>query len=532
MEEEERIKRIKGIIKNIPLNPGIYMMKDKSGTIIYVGKAISLRKRVSQYFNKNPKSARIMKMTTLVENIEYIVTNNEVEALNLECNYIKNFNPKFNVMLKDDKTYPYLKITTKEKYPRMFTTRRKIEDGSMYFGPYTSVKSIREVMTLIKEIFPLKRCKYNLEKNKNIKPCLYYDIGRCIGPCKKDVDEEEYRKMIKQVIMFLNGKNAEIRNEIKKEIDTLIEKLEFEKAAKLKDRLVAIEKVNEKQNVSNLNEINTDIVGYILNKETLYIQIFKIRGYKIIVHDNLKINEVEEEEKEEILLSCISQYYTKNPDMPDKIYIKLNDENSKLLDGLLEKVEVIVPKKGSKLKLIEMTENNITINLSEKELDKLAELKTILKEDFSSIECYDISNLRNDYIVGAMIRCDDGYLNKKMYRKFKIKSTLVQNDPLCMYEVIKRRMSHPEWEYPDVMFIDGGITQVNAAKKAVNEAGIDILICGMVKNDKHRTRGLINSEGEEYTNLSKRTLNFITFLQDEIHRFVITYHRSLRDKMK
>ena len=529
---DERIVKIQNIIKDIPKKPGIYMMKDKEDKIIYVGKAISLKNRVSQYFNKNVKSARIEKMTTLVENIEYIVTNNEVEALNLECNYIKSLNPKFNVMLKDDKSYPYLKLTVKDKYPTMYITRRKIDDGSMYFGPYTSVKSIREVTSLIKEIFPIKRCKYNLEKNKNVKPCLYYDIGRCIGPCKENINYEEYTSMVKQIIMFLNGKNSEIRNEIKNEIDMHIQNLDFEKASKLRDRLLAIEKVSEKQNVSNLNEVNTDIVGYVLNSNKLYIQIFKIRGYKVSFHENLTVDDIEKEDVEEIILSCLSQYYINQEDMPDKIYVKLSDENAVLLNELLKEQEVIVPKKGSKLKLINMTENNITINLKEKEIDKLSELKNILNEDFSSIECYDISNLRDDYIVGAMIRCDDGVLNKKMYRKFKIKSTLTQNDPKCMYEVIKRRMSHPEWEYPDVIFIDGGITQVNAAKQAVNESGIDIMICGMIKNDKHRTKGLINSEGVEYTNISKKTLNFITFLQDEIHRFVIRYHRSLRDKIK
>lgn len=470
------------------------MMKDKDGKIIYVGKAISLKNRVSQYFNKNAKSARIEKMTTLVEDIEYIVTRNEVEALNLECNYIKNLNPKFNVMLKDDKTYPYLKISVKDKYPTMYITRKKIDDSNMYFGPYPSVKSIREVMTLIKEIFPIKRCKYNLEKNKNVRPCLYYDIGRCIGPCKEEVNEDEYASMIKQIVMFLNGKNAEVRAEIKREIDKCIESLEFEKASKLNERLKAIEKVNEKQNVSNLNEVSTDIIGYVLEKSKLYIQIFKIRGYKIVVHENIQIDDAEENDLEEIMLSCISQYYTKIEDIPQKIYVKISEENQILLNELLEKVEVIVPKKGSKLKLIEMTENNIRINLKEKDTDRLSELKQILNEEISTIECYDISNLRNEYIVGAMIRCDDGYLNKKMYRKFKIRSTNVQNDVLCMYEVIKRRMSHKEWEYPDVMFIDGGINQVNAAKKAVNESGCDIIICGMVKNDKHRTRGLIDSD--------------------------------------
>lgn len=514
----------------MPKEPGIYMMKDKDNKIIYVGKAIALKKRVSQYFNKTNKSARIEKMTTLVEDIEYIVTKNEVEALVLECNYIKNLSPKFNVMLKDDKTYPYIKININEAYPTMYITRRKLDDKALYFGPYTSVKSIREVMNIIKQIFPLKRCKYNLEKTK-VTPCLYYHIGRCLGPCKNEINKDEYKKMIDQVILFLNGKTKEIENSIKEDIDKHIEKLEFEKASTLKQRLIDIERISLKQNVSNLNEVSTDVIGYILDNSNLYIQIFKIRGYKIVIHNNISIENVDKLDLNDILISCISQYYSNIEDMPKKIYIKLDDNQHELLSSFLDKVQVITPKIGDKLKLIEMAENNIKINIEENKDDNLSELKQLLNTDFESIESYDISNLRHDYIVGAMIRVDNGKLNKKLYRRFKIKSTLTQNDPQCIYEIISRRLKHTEWEYPDVIFIDGGINQVNAAKKAVNETGIDILIFGMIKNDKHRTKGLIDSSGNEIDIKSKKTLNFITFIQDEVHRFAIKYHRSLRDKI-
>lgn len=528
---DERISKIKKIIAKMPKEPGIYMMKDKDNKIIYVGKAIALKKRVSQYFNKTNKSARIEKMTTLVEDIEYIVTKNEVEALVLECNYIKNLSPKFNVMLKDDKTYPYIKININEPYPTMYITRRKLEDKALYFGPYTSVKSIREVMNIIKQIFPLKRCKYNLEKTK-VTPCLYYHIGRCVGPCKNDVNKDEYKKMIDQVILFLNGKTKEIENTIKEDIEKHIEKLEFEKANTLKQRLIDIEKISLKQNVSNLNEVSTDVIGYILDNNNLYIQIFKIRGYKIVIHNNISIENVDKLDLNDILISCISQYYSNIEDIPKKIYIKLGENEHELLSNFLEKVQIITPKIGDKLKLIEMAENNIKINLEENKEDNLADLKQLLGGDFESIESYDISNLRDDYIVGAMIRVDNGKLNKKLYRRFKIKSTLTQNDPQCIYEIISRRLKHTEWEYPDVIFIDGGINQVNAAKKAVNETGLDILIYGMIKNDKHRTKGLIDSSGSEIEIKSKKTLNFITFVQDEVHRFAIKYHRSLRDKIE
>ena len=527
---DERIIKIKNIISKIPKEPGIYMMKDKDNKIIYVGKAIILKNRVSQYFNKNNKSVRIENMVKLVENIEYIMTKNEVEALVLECNYIKQLSPKFNVLLKDDKTYPYIKININESYPTMYITRTKTDDKALYFGPYTSVKSIREVMNIIKQIFPLKRCKYNLEKTK-VTPCLYYHIGRCLGPCKNDINKDEYKKMIDQIILFLNGKTKEVENGIKQDIEKCIEKLEFEKANSLKQRLLDIEKISLKQSVSNLNEVLTDVIGYILDNNNLHIQIFKIRGYKIVLHENINIENVEKLDLNDILISCISQYYIDIEDIPKKIYIKLGEEQQTLLSNFLENVQVIVPKIGDKFKLIQMVENNIKINLEEKKDTNLSELKKLLGEEFESIESYDISNLRDDYIVGAMVRIDDGQLNKKLYRKFKIKSTLTQNDPLCMYEIISRRLKHTEWEYPDVIFIDGGITQVNAAKRAVNEIGLDILIYGMIKNSKHRTKGLIDSNGKEIEVTSKKALNFITFVQDEVHRFAIKYHIQLRDKI-
>ncbi len=529
--EDKRIIKIKEIIKNIPKEPGIYMMKDIDNKVIYVGKAIVLRNRVSSYFNKTVKSERIIKMTTLVHNIEYIVTRNEVEALLLECNYIKSLNPKFNVMLRDDKSYPYLKVTINDEYPTMYITRKKSNDKAMYFGPYTSVHSIREVLSMIKELFPVKRCKHNLSKTK-VDTCLYYHIGRCLGPCKNDINKEQYKEMISQIIMFLNGKTKEIENIIKSEIDKCIESLEFEKANTLKKRLEDIIKINTKQSMDNLNEISTDVIGYILNENTLHINIFKIRGYKIAFHDNFKVSDVDKLDLNDILLSCISQYYTKIEDIPKKIYIKLADNEKQLLDELLINSEVVVPKIGEKLKLIEMAENNIKINITEEKEDKLQELKEIIGFDVQSIESYDISNLKNEYIVGAMIRVDNGKLNKKLYRKFKIKSTYTQDDPKCIYEVLSRRLKHIEWEYPEVILIDGGKNQVNAALRAVKEADVDIKVYGMIKNDKHKTRGIINDLGNEIILKEKSTLNFLTFVQDEVHRFVITYHRKLRDSIK
>ncbi len=531
---------VKDIVPKIPYEPGIYMMKDEKGEIIYVGKAISLRKRVRQYFQKGNKTARIEKMASLVRDIDYIVVNNEVEALNLECNYIKRLSPKFNVMLKDDKTYPYIKVTIKDKYPLIYVTRRRLEDKSLYFGPYTNVGAMRDALHTIKEIFPVKRCKYNLDKTKVKNACLYYHIGRCLGPCINEVSLQAYKDMINQVVLFLEGKTDDVKKSIELEIEKCIEKLEFEKASKLKQRLDNIEKFSQKQNVSNLNELSTDIWGYVYQEGTLYIQIFKIRDYKIVLHDNVKLTDIAQEEIEEALAQIISNYYTDNSDMPKKVYIKLEDENIELINNLFVarqiKLSVICPKRGEKLNLIKMVENNISINIEDKKNDVMEELATLMgfKEGLDSIECYDISNTRNDYIVGCMIRFDNGHLNKSMYRKFKIRSTQTQDDFKCMYEVIQRRLNHAkDWPLPDVILLDGGKGQMSAVMEAMSQAQETTNVFGMVKNDKHRTRGLIDSNGNEVSlEGHKKVLNFLTFLQDEVHRFAITYHRQLRDSIK
>lgn len=552
--DEERINKLKNIVSDIPLNPGIYMMKNIDNEIIYVGKAKSLRKRVRQYFSKSPKTIRIEKMVSQIENIEYIVTDNELEALVLECNYIKENMPKYNVMLKDDKSYPYIKITIREKYPRIYITRRKLDDKNLYFGPYTDVGAARSAVETIKEIFPVKRCKTNFEKKTKTKvPCLYYYIGRCLGPCINELSLNEYKEMINQIVMFLNGNSNEIKNIITKDIDKCINNLEFEKAAKLKNRLDSINRLTLKQQVDNINEVNSDIWGYVykMKEKELYIQVFKIRNYKLLKHNNIKLVDIELQDIESSVLSIVSQYYNSNKqDIPQKVYVKIENETeleilSEYLTSIKKaKSQVKAPKIGDKLKLIEMVEKNIKINIDEEtnEVHSVILLQELLglNYDLNVIEAYDISNLKNEYIVGAMIRFEDGKLNKKMYRKFKIKWTDVQNDPLCMAEVIKRRLGHLEdWGTPDLILLDGGKTQLSAVKKVLKDSGLeDIDVIGMVKNDKHRTRGIIDKAGNEI-NLSdtqdknhKKLLNFLTFLQDEVHRFVITYHRNLRDKVK
>lgn len=545
--QDARIDKIKKIIAKIPYNPGIYLMKDIDGNIIYVGKAKSLRKRVRQYFNKTPKTLRIQKMTEKVENIEYIVTANELEALVLECNYIKSHSPKYNVMLKDDKSYPYIKITVKDEFPGIYITRQLKDDGAKYFGPYTDVGGVRDIINTIKEIFPVKRCKYNLNKksSKSVGPCLYYHIGRCIGPCLNEVTQEEYSRMINEIILFLDGKTAQITSYIDEQIERSIEKLEFEKAASLKQRKDKITGVFAKQTVSGLNEANTDIWGYVVLDSTAYIQVFKLRQGKVSFHDSLEVKDVTEEEFKENIFSLIPTYYLNAKDIPAKVYLKDGTEESigilqEYLSNLKgKKVEVLSPKKGDKLKLIHMIENNININHEEKKKNVLEDLKEFLGLDYdiTTVEVYDISNLRDEYIVGAYITYENTKLNKSKYRKFKIKSTETQNDVLSMKEVISRRLKHIEdWGEPDLICIDGGYPQVNAVKEVLDEQNITIPVIGLVKDDRHRTRGIIDLNGNEidlrHDTEHKRIFNFLTYLQDEVHRFVITYHRSLRDKVK
>jgi len=543
---------LKKKIDNIPLNPGIYLMKNIDKQIIYVGKAKALRKRVKQYFNKSSKTIRIQKMVSQIADIEYIITNNELEALVLECNYIKENMPKYNVMLKDDKNYPYIKITTKEAYPRIFITRKKIDDKNLYFGPYSDARAANDVMHIIKEIFPVKRCKINFDKPSNKKkgPCLYYHIGRCVGPCINEVVLEEYKKMIEQIKLFINGDSKGTKQIITKQIEDAIEKLDFEKAAKLKSRLESIDKLNVKQQVDNINENSTDIWGYVLEGINLHLQVFKIRNSKIIKHTSLKLNDLEEDDVTTSVLSIMSQYYSeKEADIPKKIYATLESSQDEIyvLEQYLstkkkQKVEIKVPKIGDKKKLIEMVENNLKVKLiqhKEENVINILKEKIGYENELNIIEAYDISNLKNEYIVGAMIRWENGKLNKKMYRKFKIRSTNIQNDPLCMAEVIVRRLKHlDDWGTPDLIFIDGGKAQVSAVNEVLKDYDVNIEVVGMVKNNNHRTKGIITNKGieidlsKENDKNSKKLLNFITFLQDEVHRFVITYHRNLRDKIK
>ena len=534
---------IKEELKKLPDKSGVYIMRDKDDNILYVGKAVSLKNRVRQYFMKNNKTQRILKMVSLIDHFEYIVTDNEAEALILECNLIKENRPKFNVLLKDDKTYPYIKIDVKSDYPNVFITRRIINDGSKYFGPYANPGSAREMVNFIRDRFKIRQCK-NFKSNK--RPCLNYHIKKCPAPCMGYISVEDYKKQIDDIIMLLEGKTEKIIKNLKEEIIQLSEKQEFEKAAEVRDRMIAIERISTKQKVSNISENNIDVIGLYKNKLSVCIEIFFVRGSKMIAREHYYFDDFKDDENSDIISGFIKQYYIDKPDLPSKIMIQEEIEDKELLEEWLgkkagRKVEIKTPQRGEKLRFVELAEKNAQITLENKLKDKtdiLLELKEKLNLNKMprKIESFDISNISGQFIVGGMCVMKDGIINKKLSRRFKIKNVVGQDDPKCMEEVVTRRIKHsiesPKGgfgELPDLILADGGITQIKAIKKAIAKYDIDIPVYGMVKDDKHRTRALINEERQEIE-ISEKLMMTITNFQDEVHNVAIEYHRKLRDK--
>ncbi len=529
-------------LKKLPDKPGVYIMKDKNNNIIYVGKAVILKNRVRQYFRKTNKTARIEKMVSLVDHFEYIVTDNEQEALILECNLIKKNMPKFNVLLKDDKTYPYIKINTNEDFPNVFMTRKILNDGAKYFGPYASAGAAKEMLNFIKNRFQIRQCK-NF-KNKD-RACLNYHIKKCLAPCMGYVSKEEYKKQIDQIIMLLEGKTKEIINKLSKEIIDASNAQEYEKAAILRDKKIAIERVSEKQKVSNINEKAIDVIGIAQNELSLCIEIFFVRNSKMIGREHYFFDNSNELTKSELLSEFIKQYYINKIDLPSKIMIPEKIEDLKTLENLLtgkaqRKVEFKVPQKGEKLRFIEMANNNAKITLENKDKEKediLLEIKEALslKDLPRKIECFDISNLAGEYIVAGMCVAKDGVISKNLARRFKIKTVFTQDDPKCMEEVVTRRLKHSVENskgafgtLPDVIFADGGITQVRAIRRAIDKYNLEIPIFGMVKDAKHKTNKLID-ENKTKIDISNNIFNFITNMQDEVHKIAIEYNKKLRN---
>jgi len=530
-------------LKKLPNKPGVYIMHDKDDNIIYVGKAVSLKNRVRQYFRKNKKTKRIENMVSLVNYFEYIVTDNEAEALILECNLIKKNMPKFNVLLKDDKTYPYIKINVRADYPEVYITRRIINDGSKYFGPYANAGAAKEMVDFIKDKFKIRQCKNFKYKDR---PCLNYHIKKCFAPCMGYISKEEYRKNIDEVIALLEGKTDKIKRSLMEEIKHASDSMQYEKAAYLRDKKLAIEAITERQKVSNISENDIDVIGISRNDFKICVEIFFVRKSKMQGREHYFIDNLEDETDREILSSFIKQYYIDKTPLPNKIMVKETIDDKEIIEQWLtktagRKIEIKSPQKGEKLKLVEMAEKNALITLENKEKDKyniLLELKEILnlKKIPQKIESYDISNINGSFIVAGMCVMQNGIVKKNLSRRFKIKTVLQQDDPKCMQEVIERRLKHslenPNGGFgilPDLIFVDGGINQIKAAKRASLKYELSIPIYGMVKNDKHQTRALID-ENKREIELSDELMKAITNFQDCVHNTAIEYHRKVRSK--
>ena len=530
-------------LKMLPDKPGVYIMHDVDDRIIYVGKAVNIKNRVRSYFRKTDKTERIKRMVSLIDHFEYIVVDNEAEALILECNLIKKNRPKFNVLLKDDKTYPYIKIDVKSDYPNVVITRRIVNDGSKYFGPYANPGAAKEMLDFIKQKYKIRQCK---NFRSETRACLNYHINRCLGPCMGYISKEDYRKQIDEIIDILDGKIDKVLKELEQQMLEASKNLDFEKASYIRDRMLAIQRVNEKQKVSNISENNIDVIGIAKSDMEVCVEIFFVRGSKMVGREHYFFPDLKEMEDQEIISGFIKQYYIDSQNLPNKIMVREELEDKSAIEEWLtnkagRKVEIRTPKKGEKLRFVEMADNNAKITLENKERDRseiLVELKEVLDLEKlpRKIETYDISNISGEYIVAGMCVMVDGVIKRNMSRRFKIKTVYGQDDPRCMEEVITRRLKHSIGtassgfgRLPDVIFADGGITQIRATKTAIAKYELNIPVFGMVKNDKHQTRALMDENRNEL-NISENLKNLITKFQDEVHDTAISYHRKLRDE--
>ena len=552
-------------LKKLPGKPGVYIMHDAEDTIIYVGKAISLKNRVRQYFQSSRNLG--IKKEQMVEQIarfEYIVTDSELEALVLECNLIKEHRPKYNTMLKDDKTYPFIKITLQEEYPRIQIVRQMKKDKAKYYGPYTSGLAVKDVVELVTKLYHLRTCNRNLPKDiKKERPCLYYQIHQCEAPCQGYISKEEYHKKVEQLISFLNGSHKEILKELEQKMLSASEELRFEDAAQYRDLIESVKKIAERQKITDQHGEDKDVIAVAQENDDVVAQVFFIRGGKMIGRDHFFLHTAGEG-KTAVLSSFIKQFYAGTAMIPKEIMIESEIEDREIIETWLSnrrgtKVQIRVPKKGTKEKLVELAKNNAKLVLEkDKERLKREEGRTIgaVKEiskllNLSStqrMEAYDISNISGFQSVGSMVVYENGKPKRSDYRKFRIKTVEGPNDYASMEEVLTRRFEHGMEEkqqqkeknqeeqygsftrFPDLILMDGGKGQVHAALSVLEKLKLEIPVCGMVKDDKHRTRGLYYKNQEIPIEKDSEAFRLITRIQDEAHRFAIEYHRSLRSK--
>ena len=548
-------------LKKLPGKPGVYIMHGEKDEIIYVGKAVSLKNRVRQYFQSSRnKGAKIEQMVTHITRFEYIVTDSELEALVLECNLIKEHRPKYNTMLKDDKTYPFIKVTVNEPYPRVLFSRTMKKDKAKYFGPYTSSTAVKDVIELVRKIYMVRSCNRNLPRDcGKDRPCLYYHMKQCTAPCQGNVSEEVYKQNIGQVLHFLNGNFQETIDQLTEKMMAASEDMRFEDAAGYRDLINSIRRIGERQKITTYGEEDRDIIAVAmdesedLREQDAVVQVFFMRGGRLIGRDHFFLRVARGDTKAQVLSSFLKQFYAGTPFIPAEIMMQTEIEDGEIIEDWLtarrkQRVHIRVPKKGTKEKLVELAKENAWMVLSkDRERIKREEGRTIeaVKEiedwlglkDIVRMEAYDISNISGFESVGSMVVYEKGKPKRSDYRKFKIKWVQGPNDYASMEEVLTRRFTHEsKGEYdsfsilPDLILMDGGRGQVNIARKVLGELGIDIPVCGMVKDDNHRTRGVYFNNVEIPIDTSGEGFHLVTRIQDEAHRFAIEYHRSLRSK--
>lgn len=553
-------------LKVLPDKPGVYLMKNSLGEVIYVGKAKILKNRVRQYFqNSKNHSEKVRVMVTHISEFEYIVTDSEMEALILECNLIKKYKPRYNILLKDDKHYPFIKITTNEEFPRVFMTRTYAKDGNKYFGPYTDSNAVYETLEVIKKVFPIRTCKKNItESGPYTRPCLNYHIKQCVAPCGGYSNKEDYKKIVNEIINLLNGKNIDVISKLKTDMEEASMSLNFERAAELRDKILAIDKIIERQKLFTRGMEDEDFIHLSKDEKDSCVQVFFLREGKVVGREHFVLENTSNDEVGVILGEFIKNFYGGTAYIPKTIYLPEIDDSELLEEWLSLKREakcyIKIPKKGEKKDLLDMVEKNAKITLEQfkskilldKELHAVAleELAAMLELDTipHRIEAYDISNIQGVDSVGSMVVFEEGKAKNSDYRRFKINTVIGPDDYKSMKEILTRRFKHGLEEismlqerslhlskgkfciFPDLILMDGGKGQVNIALDVLKELEINIPVAGMVKDDKHQTRGIIYNNSEILIGKNRNALKLITRIQDEVHRFAITYHRSLRDK--
>ena len=536
-------------LKKLPECPGVYLMHDKKDEIIYVGKAIRLKRRVSSYFRKIPnRSPKIEKMISLIDYFEYIVTDSELEALVLENNLIKEHRPKYNTMLKDDKSYPFMKVTVQEDFPRVLFARQMKRDGAKYFGPYTSSAAVKDTIELVKKLYGIRTCNKSLPKEIGVgRPCLYYQMKQCEAPCQGYISKEDYRKKIEQLLGFLNGDYKKVIKELEQKMKELSAQLEFEEAARYRDLIASVEHVTGSQRVVKTGGVDQDVIAMARKGSEAVVSLFFVRDGKLLGREHFHVEHSDTDTGSDIMTAFIKQYYSGTPFIPNELLTEFETEEPELLEQWLTKrrggrVHIITPQKGEKHKMIDLARENANIVLS-RDIEKLKreeartlgacnELAKLLGlESAFRLEAFDISNTSGFLSVASMVVFEKGKPRKNEYRKFKLKTVTGPDDYKSMEEVLTRRFTDERMDvYPDILMMDGGRGQVNVALRVLDQLHLNIPVCGMVKDDNHRTRGLYYQNQEINFPKNSEVFGMITRLQDEAHRFAITYHKQLRGK--